>query len=192
MCSITPRASNACSCWTNSTRSAKRRDDALEVGELKRLVTVLLQEIDDWPSSGLLIAATNHSELLDPAVWRRFETIVRFPMPTDEQISRVCSASNRKRSVYGQMERRARDGVRRHVVRRGGARNRSGLGGQAVMQHYPLVEALKRVVHERARELSRDRRAELAVSLLDVGLSQREAHEWTGVSRDTIRKRVNR
>jgi hypothetical protein len=51
---------------------AKRRDDAGEIGELKRLVTVLIQEIDDWPSSGLLVAATNHPELLDPAIWRRF------------------------------------------------------------------------------------------------------------------------
>ena len=32
---------------------AKRRDDAVEIGELKRLVTVLLQEIDQWPASGL-------------------------------------------------------------------------------------------------------------------------------------------
>src|SRR5579859_4696802 len=39
---------------------AKRRDDQIEVGELKRLVTVLLQSIDEWPPSGLLIAATNH------------------------------------------------------------------------------------------------------------------------------------
>ena len=60
---------------------AKRRDDAVEVGELKRLVTVLLQEIDQWPASGLLIAATNHYNLLDPAVWRRFELVVGFPMP---------------------------------------------------------------------------------------------------------------
>ncbi|CAG0947220.1 partial ATP-dependent zinc metalloprotease FtsH, partial [Anaerolineae bacterium] len=52
---------------------AKRRDDGSEIGELKRLVTVLLQEIDDWPPTGLLIAATNHASLLDPAVWRRFE-----------------------------------------------------------------------------------------------------------------------
>src|SRR5665213_3572636 len=65
---------------------AKRRDDASDVGELKRLVTVLLQEIDDWPSTGLLIAATNHSDLLDPAVWRRFEMRVNFPMPGDESV----------------------------------------------------------------------------------------------------------
>ena len=65
---------------------AKRRDDATDVGELKRLVTVLLQEIDDWPATGLLIAATNHSGLLDPAVWRRFEMRVEFPMPDEESI----------------------------------------------------------------------------------------------------------
>ena len=65
---------------------AKRRDDAVEIGELKRLVTVLLQEIDEWPSSGLLLAATNHPDLLDPAVWRRFELIVEFPMPTEAEI----------------------------------------------------------------------------------------------------------
>ncbi len=65
---------------------AKRRDDVGELGELKRLVTVLLQEIDDYPASGLLVAATNHSELLDPAAWRRFDMILQFPLPTEEQI----------------------------------------------------------------------------------------------------------
>ena len=68
---------------------AKRRDDVTDVGELKRLVTVLLQEIDDWPPTGLLIAATNHSDLLDPAVWRRFEMRVDFPMPGDESVRRA-------------------------------------------------------------------------------------------------------
>ena len=60
---------------------AKRRDDTGEIGELKRLVTVLLQQLDDWPSTGLLIAATNHADLLDPAVWRRFEQLLAFPLP---------------------------------------------------------------------------------------------------------------
>ena len=65
---------------------AKRRDDVGELGELKRLVTVLLQEIDDYPASGVLVAATNHAELLDPAAWRRFDMILDFPLPTEEQI----------------------------------------------------------------------------------------------------------
>ncbi|AEA61682.1 ATP-binding protein [Burkholderia gladioli] len=60
---------------------AKRRDDETDVGELKRLVTVLLQSIDSWPDTSLLIAATNHEELLDPAVWRRFDLVLSFDLP---------------------------------------------------------------------------------------------------------------
>lgn len=60
---------------------AKRRSDDSDVGELKRLVTVILQEIDEWPSTGLLLAATNHPELIDPALWRRFDMIVTFKLP---------------------------------------------------------------------------------------------------------------
>lgn len=65
---------------------AKRRDDSSDIGELKRLVTVLLQAVDEWPEGGLLIAATNHPELLDPAVWRRFERVVKFDIPSQSDI----------------------------------------------------------------------------------------------------------
>src|SRR3546814_7388082 len=60
---------------------AKRRADDTEIGELKRLVTVLLQEVDEWRESSLLIAATNHGDLLDPAVWRRFDDVLQFDLP---------------------------------------------------------------------------------------------------------------
>jgi len=59
----------------------KRRDDPSDVGELKRIVNVLLLELDQWPSKSLLVAATNHPELLDRAVWRRFERVINIPMP---------------------------------------------------------------------------------------------------------------
>ena len=52
---------------------AKHRDDNQELGELKRVVTVLLQNIDELKSDTILVAATNHDHLLDPAVWRRFD-----------------------------------------------------------------------------------------------------------------------
>ncbi|MCY7433132.1 ATP-binding protein [Bacillus safensis] len=51
---------------------AKVRDDKQELGELKRVVNSLLQNIDFMESGSILIAATNHEQLLDPAVWRRF------------------------------------------------------------------------------------------------------------------------
>jgi SpoVK/Ycf46/Vps4 family AAA+-type ATPase len=60
---------------------AKRRDDPTDIGELKRIVNVLLLELERWPSNGLLVAATNHPELLDRAVWRRFERVITLGVP---------------------------------------------------------------------------------------------------------------
>lgn len=65
---------------------AKRRDDDSDVGELKRLVNVLLQALDEWPANALLIAATNHGDLLDPAVWRRFDHVIKFEPPSAKLI----------------------------------------------------------------------------------------------------------
>lgn len=71
---------------------AKRRDDDSDVGELKRLVTVILQTIDDWSPASLLVAATNHGELLDPAVWRRFDVTLSFVMPEAAQRSALLQS----------------------------------------------------------------------------------------------------
>jgi hypothetical protein len=60
---------------------AKRRDDPSEVGELKRIVNVLLKELEDWPVQSVLVAATNHPELLDPAIGRRFDVVIELPKP---------------------------------------------------------------------------------------------------------------
>lgn len=60
---------------------AKRRDDSSDVGELKRIVNVLLLELERWPVGNLLIAATNHPELLDRAVGRRFDAEVELSLP---------------------------------------------------------------------------------------------------------------
>ncbi len=60
----------------------KRRDDPADVGELKRIVNVLLMELEAWPEHGLLVAATNHPELLDRALWRRFERVINIGLPS--------------------------------------------------------------------------------------------------------------
>jgi SpoVK/Ycf46/Vps4 family AAA+-type ATPase len=60
---------------------AKVRDDPQEVGEIKRVVNTLLQNLDARPR-GLTIAITNHPDLLDTAVWRRFEIRIEVPSPT--------------------------------------------------------------------------------------------------------------
>ncbi|MBS0351151.1 MAG: ATP-binding protein [Proteobacteria bacterium] len=64
---------------------AKRRDDQNELGELKRIVITLLQNLDTKENKSILIAATNHPHMLDPAIWRRFEFILELlpPKSTD-------------------------------------------------------------------------------------------------------------
>ena len=62
----------------------KMRDDPHELGELKRVVNSLLQNIDLLPTGTVVIAATNHDHLLDSAVWRRFEYHIPIDPPDDE------------------------------------------------------------------------------------------------------------
>jgi SpoVK/Ycf46/Vps4 family AAA+-type ATPase len=65
---------------------AKARGDSQDVGEMNRVVTAFLQLVDADMSSSILVAATNHIELLDRAVYRRFDVIVPFDKPTREQV----------------------------------------------------------------------------------------------------------
>lgn len=64
----------------------KERGDRQETGEIKRVVSSLLMEIDSLPSYVMVVAATNHEELLDRAVWRRFQLRLALPGPTEEEL----------------------------------------------------------------------------------------------------------
>ena len=64
---------------------AKLRDDQQELGELKRVVNSFIQSLDTLGNHVILIAATNHEQLLDPAVWRRFQYLMRIDLPEREQ-----------------------------------------------------------------------------------------------------------
>lgn len=64
---------------------AKRRDDPSDLGELKRVVNVLLMELETWPISSVVIATSNHPDLLDHAIWRRFDHILKLDLPKQEE-----------------------------------------------------------------------------------------------------------
>lgn len=64
----------------------RSRDDASEHGELKRVVNSFLQLLDRYSGRSIVIAATNFERVLDPALWRRFDEIVRFEKPNEKQI----------------------------------------------------------------------------------------------------------
>jgi hypothetical protein len=61
---------------------AKMRDDPQEVGEIKRVVNTLLQNLDSRKRIGPTIAITNHEGLLDPAIWRRFDIQIALERPS--------------------------------------------------------------------------------------------------------------
>lgn len=63
----------------------KERGDVHETGEIKRVVSSLLLQIDSLPSYTIVVVASNHAELLDTAVWRRFQVRLELPRPTNEQ-----------------------------------------------------------------------------------------------------------
>ncbi|MXY32984.1 MAG: AAA family ATPase [Boseongicola sp. SB0664_bin_43] len=64
----------------------KERGDLHETGEIKRVVSSLLLQIDALPSYVVVVTASNHPELLDRAVWRRFQVRLELPLPTQTQI----------------------------------------------------------------------------------------------------------
>lgn len=71
---------------------AKQRDDAHELGELKRVVNSLLQNIDSLNGKNIIIAATNHEKLLDPAIWRRFATRINIDLPGSKVIEKFLNS----------------------------------------------------------------------------------------------------
>jgi SpoVK/Ycf46/Vps4 family AAA+-type ATPase len=67
----------------------KERADNSEHGELRRVVNAVLQMMDAYRGKSLLIAATNHEQILDSAVWRRFDDTLEFPLPSAELLPQI-------------------------------------------------------------------------------------------------------
>lgn len=169
---------------------AKRRNDSQDVGELKRLVNVVLQEIDKWHSSSLLIAATNHPELLDPAIWRRFDYRVKFQLPSQELLHDLIRQESGIVSILPKhwldiLEMVMRDRPHSEIlleVKR--------LARIYVVQGEQCAEAeINELVHNVASSLQRQERTTLAARLVNAGcLSQRQASQILNISRDVIRR----
>jgi SpoVK/Ycf46/Vps4 family AAA+-type ATPase len=167
---------------------AKRRDDDTDVGELKRLVNVLLQELDDWPAVAMLVAATNHPSLLDPALWRRFESIIQFELPTNEQRLQLIESSLAPTDLLPDIES-ALSAVHE-------ARSFSDLEQTLTFLRRQAVLDPSKTLNQHARnhilrsvaKTPRASRYEIAQHLLEGGLSQRQTSEVTGLARDTLRK----
>ncbi|MBW8079308.1 MAG: AAA family ATPase, partial [Gallionella sp.] len=168
---------------------AKRRSDDTDVGELKRLVTVILQEVDEWPATGLLLAATNHPELIDPALWRRFDLVVEFKAPEAAAIKEAIKRFlGQDFALFGRwieilafaFRGQSFSDIEREIHR---FRRALALGTT------PDADLIEEFIKARALSLDRQGRIDMAVLLaMQTRLSQHSISDITGVSRDTIRK----
>jgi len=111
----------------------KERGDTNETGEIKRVVSSLLLQIDSLPSHVVVVTATNHAELLDRAVWRRFQLRLCLPSPSLAQriawferfeqrvgeplgITPKSLASRLNASSFSELEQFCEDVQRRYVL----------------------------------------------------------------------------
>lgn len=168
---------------------AKRRSDDADVGELKRLVTVILQEVDDWPATSLLLAATNHPEMIDPALWRRFDLVVEFKLPNPAQVKEAINQFAGKDTYFINQWLEVLtyifQGSSFSDIERTLHRFRRVLAlGNTCIDNF-IVDLLQ----ERIPDLDKIQCKTLAILLAEkTQLSQRSIAQLTGISRDTIRK----
>lgn len=170
---------------------AKKRTDESDVGELKRLVTIMLQELEEWPSTGLLVAATNHPELVDPALWRRFDCEIVFGLPTDEQVSDAIKLFSGddfkifepwfdllKDSLHGQ----SYSNIKREIYQ---------LRRLHLLKSEEFESDLISHLNFDLNGKSKAEQISFAVKLVKkYGFTQQKASKVANVSRDTIRKRL--
>ena len=189
---------------------AKARDDAQEVGEIKRVVNTLLQCLDARGRRGFTLAATNHEHLLDTAVWRRFDGRIEIALPDatarNAMLERFLAPvkltdAERKMLVWLTDGMSGADietliaGGKRFFVMQSASTETPGNG--LLARRRALLAALRRQATLNGHLFGRDRQALLlgpednmaAAMVANAGLTQREAALIVGLSQSTISRR---
>jgi SpoVK/Ycf46/Vps4 family AAA+-type ATPase len=69
-----------------------RRDQTNDVGEVRRILNSFLQFLEKDDSDSIVVAATNHPELLDPALFRRFDDVIQYDFPDETLVQRIIES----------------------------------------------------------------------------------------------------
>jgi hypothetical protein len=194
---------------------AKARDDAQEVGEIKRVVNSLLQNLDMRAGRGFTLAATNHEHLLDSAIWRRFEARIQLPLPGEAARRKILEGyllpvrlSDRELQLLvwftegmsgADIETLVAGGKRFLVLnmpedavdRRSKLTDLRNAGSNA--RANMLLQALRRQATLNAGQFKQDRREllvgdekELGKALLEAGLNQTDVAALFNISQSTM------
>lgn len=174
---------------------AKRRDDESDIGELKRLVNVILVELDRWNGDSLIVAATNHAQLLDPAVDRRFDRTIEFENPGPDERRRLIDGLAMETPEYHEVVdlldtlQLVCGGESFSDIERSWRMNQR----RAILRDQPLRRVLLEWLLSRPASggtLSRDQIWSLAEA--ELGLSHRQVAQLAGVTHPTVSAAIKR
>jgi SpoVK/Ycf46/Vps4 family AAA+-type ATPase len=173
---------------------AKKRDDSNELGELKRVVTTLLQNFDNMPANVFLIAATNHEHLLDPAIWRRFNVTINLELPNEEQRKTLIQKGIEKYGIEAKVDCKAIAKVSEGIS---GAQLEELM--TAAAKKYLIDQKLKTedVMAILIQQLTKfsdsgDESMKVICEMLERGVSLRAAAKAMGISHNTLDYQVKK
>lgn len=129
----------------------KLRDDPTDHGELRRVVNATLQLIESYRGRSLLIAATNTPDVLDTALWRRFDEVVEVPLPTEAGVAELLTRLLGRHVVLGSLAGMSKllAGLPYAAVEHAayGARRRAVLAGRTEVSALDLDEAINETMN---------------------------------------------
>lgn len=167
---------------------AKQRSDESEVGELKRLVTVLLQSIDNWPATSVLIAATNHPELLDKAIWRRFDQVIKFDLPKSAEVTLIINKELKTENIDKDLKEifiKSCIGLSHGLIKK----EINKVLKDMIINEKPIEQVLCENMGNRSNQIERDDKLKIAHMLYSKKiLTQRKLAEIFNITRDAIRE----
>lgn len=175
---------------------AKLRDDRHELGELKRVVNTVIQGLDSLDDRAIVIAATNHPQLLDPAIWRRFPYKIDLALPNAavrEDLWRHFLTEDDEASPLPAVLAQISEGLSGADIQNIALAARR----QAVLDQRPFdsgavawavleVAAGRRAIPDRLGLTTARKRAVALALVRERGISQSEAARLLGVSRQAI------
>jgi SpoVK/Ycf46/Vps4 family AAA+-type ATPase len=173
---------------------AKKRDDSNELGELKRVVTTLLQNFDNMPVNVLLIAATNHEHLLDPAIWRRFNVTITLDLPTEKQRMIMIQRWIDKYKIEGKISSKSLAKVTKGLSGAGIAELMTAAAKKMLMKGSIKTADIVTILVRQKTKFSDggDETMKVVCEMLDDGVSLRAAAEALGITHSTLEYQVKR
>ncbi len=132
---------------------AKSRDGKQDVGEMHRVVNILLNVLEDYNGPGIIIATTNLEGTLDKALFRRFDDIIEMPKPGVSEITKILKSTlasiNVSKSIVWDDLSKEMDGFSTALIVKiaNDAAKLAVIGGKKIVEAKDFLNSLKENQH---------------------------------------------